>query len=78
MTEEASVSNTKQYQCPSTYASKRGSIVFCVKREGHEGNHRGYRKMWNHAGVLVRTQVAESAPAPDADVSSTSRGSDSG
>ena len=43
------------HQCPSTYASKKGQIVFCVKREGHEGNHRGYRKMWDHAGVLIQT-----------------------
>ena len=40
-------------QCSSVY-SKRGTVVFCVKREGHTGDHRGTRKQWNDRGRLVK------------------------
>jgi len=33
-------------QCPAIYAT-RGGVVFCVKPEGHEGDHRGFRAQWN-------------------------------
>ena len=48
-------------QCPATHTkvTKRGeaSIVFCTHREGHDGDHKGYRRTWssgeNHDTVKV-------------------------
>lgn len=42
-------------QCPSTF-STRSSIVFCCKREGHEGDHRGSGKQWNASGKVKITE----------------------
>jgi hypothetical protein len=46
-------------QCESTYTSGRGRIkttVFCVKREGHKGDHRGHGKQWNNKGKVPITE----------------------
>jgi len=32
-------------QCPAIHPTRSGA-VFCTKEEGHEGEHRGYRKRW--------------------------------
>lgn len=41
-------------QCPATNTkiTKRGeaSTVFCTHREGHEGDHKGYRRTWSGGG----------------------------
>lgn len=38
-------------QCPAVFGTHRGTgMVFCTKREGHEGDHRGYRKQWDDKG----------------------------
>lgn len=39
-------------QCASVYATRSGA-TFCAKREGHGGDHRGYRTQWNAAGQRV-------------------------
>lgn len=34
-------------QCPATFTTlSTGNTVFCEHREGHEGEHKGYRKRW--------------------------------
>lgn len=35
-------------QCPSTFTSGKRSLTttFCTLSEGHEGEHRGFRKRW--------------------------------
>jgi hypothetical protein len=42
-------------QCSSTY-NTRASTVFCCKREGHEGDHRGSGKQWNATGKVKITE----------------------
>lgn len=41
---------TGSRQCPATHTriTKRGeaSTVFCTHREGHAGDHKGYRRTW--------------------------------
>ncbi len=40
-------------QCESMSPTHRGrGAVFCQKRSGHEGDHRGYRKQWDDQGNL--------------------------
>lgn len=43
------VSEGKREQCRSILSAADGAI-FCIKREGHEGDHRGYRAQWNENG----------------------------
>jgi hypothetical protein len=36
-------------QCSAVYVKHRGkraAIVFCVKQEGHDGKHKGFRREW--------------------------------
>lgn len=39
-------------QCPAVFGPRRGRgrVVFCRKREGHDGDHRGDRKQWDDQG----------------------------
>jgi hypothetical protein len=40
----------KARQCTAVYVShRRGTVntVFCEYREGHEGEHKGFRKRWS-------------------------------
>lgn len=42
-----------KHQCDAIYLTHRGTgAVFCRKRDGHEGDHRGYRKQWDDKGKL--------------------------
>ena len=43
-------------QCPAIYAT-RGGVVFCVKPEGHEGDHRGFRAQWNDEERVKITEL---------------------
>lgn len=40
-------------QCQSTCALSAGTSVFCQKREGHRGYHRGIRAQWGADGKRV-------------------------
>lgn len=33
-------------QCSSVYLRRSGSHSFCVRGDGHESDHRGYRVQW--------------------------------
>lgn len=43
-------------QCPAMFG-KRGRYRFCVKREGHEGDHRGDRAQWDETGRKPITEL---------------------
>lgn len=45
-------------QCSSVSATRSGA-TFCVKREGHDGDHRGYRAQWN---ASERVKITEPMP----------------
>lgn len=43
-------------QCESTLVlgkGRRRSVCFCLKRQEHAGDHRGYRAQWNAKGERV-------------------------
>ena len=43
-------------QCRATLETKRGqivTIVWCLKRKGHRGDHRGDRVQWTRQGKKV-------------------------
>lgn len=44
-------------QCRSVLTTSAGA-VFCVKHQGHEGDHRGYRAQWNDVGRVPITEKA--------------------
>jgi len=46
-------------QCPSICVTRSGA-VFCVKREGHLGDHRGFRAQWNNK---QKVKITEREPA---------------
>ncbi len=42
----------KWRQCPAMHGpSRNGTIVFCEHPEGHEGEHKGFRKRWPNAST---------------------------
>jgi len=43
---------TRHRQCTKIYAG-RGVAIFCLKTEGHAGDHRGGRRQWNEEGKRV-------------------------
>lgn len=44
-------SSQRRHQCPAVFSTHRGGgFVFCRKREGHDGDHRGFRKQWDDQG----------------------------
>lgn len=46
---------SKSRQCSSVFATRSGAS-FCVKREGHDGDHRGYRAQWTDQGRVKITE----------------------
>jgi hypothetical protein len=54
---ELMVSGSRR-QCPSVCPVGDGA-TFCVKRQGHEGDHRGYRAQWNDQ---ERVPITEKMP----------------
>ena len=55
-------------QCPSTFLSGKRSLTttFCTLDEGHEGEHRGYRKRWPNTTPADRERDAVSKIPHDA------------
>ena len=49
-------------QCGSAFAG-RGSIVFCCRCEGHDGDHRGSGKQWTQRGKRVSPPTMTMAEA---------------
>jgi len=43
-------------QCPSISRGPNGLYIFCTKREGHTGDHRGVRCQWNKRGRVKITE----------------------
>ncbi len=49
-------------QCPTIYTAKNGrSHIYCQKRAGHAGDHRGHGRQWNSSGPVKITE-----PLPEA------------
>jgi hypothetical protein len=44
-------------QCPAIHPT-RGGAVFCTKKAGHAGEHRGFRKRWTGEAERVVPLVA--------------------
>ena len=43
----------RRERCPRRFGTRK-TLVRCDKREGHPGDHRGYRVQWNQAGERVK------------------------
>jgi len=46
----------KKGQCSSVLHAGHGRVKFCLKREGHTGDHRGVRAQWNKTGRVKITE----------------------
>lgn len=55
--------DNRPVQCPSTFTTGKRSLntTFCTLHEGHEGEHRGYRKRWPNTSKPAPSDTSSDA-----------------